>query len=248
MRAFLIDDEPLALRRLERLLRESGRVEVMGSSTDPVEAASALRENPADVLFLDIEMPGLNGFELLESLPEQPLVVFTTAYNQYALKAFDVNSIDYLLKPVEKEQLDRALGKLIRNTTAPRPDLKELIEQLLSLKKSPYPERIASKSGDKVKFVDLSRITHFYAKDKLTYAATETGHSMIDSTIADLEARLDPEKFLRVHRAIIVNISYIHELYTYFAGRMLLRLKDSERTELTVARDRVKELKEKLGL
>lgn len=248
MRAFLIDDEPLALRRLERMLKDTGRIEIAGSSSDPVEAIDKISDSKADVLFLDIEMPGLNGFELLKALDEQPLVVFTTAYNQYALKAFEVNSVDYLLKPIEKEQLDRALRKLERNLSAPRPDLSVLIQELLAQKRVAYPERIASKIGDKVEFVDLSRVTHFYAEDKLTYAGTEAKCYMVDSTIAELEAKLDPKQFVRIHRSTLVNLAYVHELYSYFAGRMLVRLKDAKKTELTVARDRVRDLKERLGI
>lgn len=248
MRAFLIDDEALALRRLERMLRDTGAVEVVGSSTDPVEAAAQVRRLRPEVLFLDIEMPGLNGFELLQQLDPQPLVVFTTAYNQYALQAFEVNSVDYLLKPIERDQLDRALRKVERSSGAPRPDLTSLLQQLLERKKPVYPDRIPSKTGEKVEFVDLSRITHFFAEDKMTYAATESRNYLIDSPIAELEAKLDPEKFFRVHRSTLVNLRFVHELYPYFTGRMLLRLKDSKRTEVTVSRDRVKPLKEKLGL
>ena len=108
LRVFLIDDEPLALKRLARLLRATGRVEIIGSSTDPESTLDLLDAVSMDALFLDIQMPGLNGFELLSRLSSQPLVVFTTAFDQYALRAFEVNSIDYLLKPIEAEHLDRA--------------------------------------------------------------------------------------------------------------------------------------------
>jgi two-component system LytT family response regulator len=249
MRAYLVDDEPLALRRLERMLEESGQVEVVGRSSDPVEALDQLPDLQVEVLFLDIQMPGLNGFEMLARLDPQPLVVFTTAYNQYALQAFEVNSVDYLLKPIEQAQLDRALRKLrARPAATPAPDLSLVLRQLLAGQKPAYPERVASKIGDRVELVDLSRVTHFFAEDKLTYAATETKNYMIDATIAEMEAKLDPKRFIRIHRSTILNLAYIHELHTYFAGRMLVRLKDAKRTELTVARDRVKELKEVLGL
>ena len=249
MRAYLVDDEPLALRRLERMLDESGQVEIVGRSTDPVEALEQLPRLKPDVLFLDIQMPGLTGFEMLARLEPQPLVVFTTAFNQYALQAFDVNSVDYLLKPIEPAQLDRALRKLAsRPAAAAVPDLSDVLRQLLTGQKPVYPERVASRTGDRVEFVDLSRVTHFFAEDKLTYAATETKNHMLDSTIAEMEAKLHPKQFIRIHRSTILNLAYIHELHTYFAGRMLVRLKDAKRTELTVARDRVKQLKEVLGL
>lgn len=121
IRAFVVDDEELAVKRLVRLLAETGRVEVSGSSTDPIDALAALNEKPVEVLFLDIQMPGMTGFEMLACLDPQPLVVFTTAFDQYALRAFEVNSIDYLLKPIETSQLARALDKIERLRAAPSP-------------------------------------------------------------------------------------------------------------------------------
>src|SRR5271170_5106126 len=114
MRAFLVDDEELALKRLSRMLEATGRVEIVGSGTDPVEALAAVLSAKPDVLFLDIEMPGMTGFEMLAKLDPQPVIVFTTAYDRYALQAFGVNSIDYLLKPIEQAQLERALDKIER--------------------------------------------------------------------------------------------------------------------------------------
>src|SRR5438552_17550931 len=114
MRAFLIDDEALALKRLSRMLAATRRVTIAGTSTDPVEAVQAIAETKPDVVFLDIEMPELNGFQMLSQLDPQPMVVFTTAYDQYALQAFGVNSVDYLLKPIEAAHLNRALDKIER--------------------------------------------------------------------------------------------------------------------------------------
>src|SRR5258705_5425427 len=119
IRAYILDDEPLAVLRLTRLLEATGRVTIAGSATDPEAALAFLNAQAVDVLFLDIQMPGLTGFELLARLTTNPLVVFTTAYDQYALNAFDVNSIDYLLKPVEEERLRRALDKIERLASSP---------------------------------------------------------------------------------------------------------------------------------
>lgn len=253
IRAFLIDDEPLAIRRLARLLGATGRVEIAGQSTDPVEAVPALVADPPDVLFLDIQMPGLSGFELLARLNPQPLVVFTTAWDQYALQAFEVNSVDYLLKPIETQQLDRALNKLERITSggAPRPDLQELLTRLterLQVPVAKYLDRVASRVGDRVELVELPRITHFFASDKLTWAATPAKNYVVDYTIQELESKLDPQRFVRVNRAALVNLDYVHELHTWFAGKMVVRLKDEKRTELTVSRDRVRMLKERLDI
>jgi two-component system, LytTR family, response regulator len=254
LRVYLVDDEELALRRLERLLRELGSVEIVGSSTDPLLAQQEIELLAPDVLFLDIQMPEMTGFDLLRGLGEQPLVVFTTAYDQYALRAFEVNSIDYLLKPIDEAQLRRALGKLERMAggESPRPRVDELLAQVKAMlserSASPKIDRIPSRIGERVHFLDLGQITHFFAEDKLTFAALDGKNWVVDRTISDLEQNLDPARFVRVHRSTLVNLTYVDELYPWFAGKMILRLKDAKKTEITVARDRLKDLKERLGL
>ncbi|MBI3665434.1 MAG: response regulator transcription factor, partial [Acidobacteria bacterium] len=205
LRAYLVDDEPLALKRLRRLLDATGRVEIVGSAVDPQEALAFLSSREVDVLFLDIQMPETNGFELLSRLERQPLVIFTTAFDQYALKAFEVNSIDYLLKPVEPQQLERALNKLerLRGGSKPewmrQPEFRAVLEELSEALRAPQPalsSRIASRVGDRVQLVDLARITHFFSQDKLTYAAAGGKNHCIDYTITELEQKLDPGKFV----------------------------------------------------
>jgi len=252
MRAYILDDEELAVRRLARMLESTGRVRIAGSQTDPVEALAEIAGLGPDVLFLDIEMPGLRGFDVLDQLgPDPPLVVFTTAYHEHALAAFRYHSVDYLLKPVESAELDRALGKLSRilGGAEPRIDLKALAAQVAAELRTQEPGfllRVASKLGDKVEFVDVANVTHFFAQDKLTYAATAGRNYVIEQTIAELERRLDPKQFCRVHRSAIVNLSQVRELHTWFGGKAVLRLKDG-RTELQVARERAAEVKIALG-
>jgi two-component system LytT family response regulator len=247
MRAFLVDDEALALKRLQRMLAATKRVEVIGTGTDPVEAVPAILESKPDILFLDIEMPGMTGFEMLKHLKPQPWVVFTTAYDRYALEAFGVNSVDYLLKPIEAAHLERALDKIerLRGNAAAPPEMAELLRRLTV---PSYPERVASKVGEKIEFVDLQQVTHFFAADKLTYAATPLKNYAVDYSIQELEQKLDPGRFVRVHRATLVNVAHVQELHSWFAGGMMVRLKDPKHTELKVSRDRVRALKERLGI
>jgi two-component system LytT family response regulator len=260
LRAYLVDDEPLAIERLERLLASAGGLRITGSATDPAQALDFLNGNSGeaiDVLFLDIQMPVLNGFDLLSRLNRQPFVIFTTAYDEYALKAFEVNSIDYLLKPIEPEQLARALNKLDRLRPSVKPDwqrnpdlpalLKELAASLRGERRD-YPHRIASRVGERVVFLDLDAVTHFLAQDKLTYALVAGRMHCVDQTITELERRLDPAKFLRVHRSALVNVDWIHEVNSWFAGKVVLTLKDAHHTQLPVARDRVRTLKSRLGI
>lgn len=254
-RAYVVDDEPLAVRRLERLLSATGRFEIAGSTSDPDEAVEFLSRERVDVLFLDIQMPGCNGFELLAALPEQPAVIFTTAYDQYALRAFEVNSIDYLLKPIEPHQLDRAIGKLDRlHGSRPewleRPEVRAILAQLAaSLRTSDQRplDRIASRVGDRVHFIPLDRVSHFVAHDKLTYAVAAGRRYCVDASIVELEAKLDPQHFVRIHRSTLLNLEWVEEVDSRVPGRVMVRLKDESRTALAVARDRVRFLRERLG-
>jgi two-component system LytT family response regulator len=249
VRAYVVDDERLAVQRLTRLLEASGRVDVAGSSTDPEAALAFLQTHQVDVLFLDIQMPGLTGFQLLERLDTCPLVIFTTAYDQYALNAFAVNSIDYLLKPVEPERLDHALDKLERLRGQRRPDVRALARELAAeLAPARRLERIASRVGERTTVLETARTSHFVAKDKLTFAIVHGREHVIDYTLAELEERLDPRRFVRIHRSTIVNAAFVQELFPAVDGGMLVRLKDEQKTELSVARDRVRELKERLGI
>jgi two-component system LytT family response regulator len=257
LRAYLVDDEPLALERLTRLLADFPPIQICGSATDPAVAIAALNADNIDVLFLDIQMPGITGFELLAQIAVQPFVIFTTAYDQHALRAFETNAIDYLLKPIETEQLERALKKLGRLRPIAKPEwqqnpaLPQLLKELTASLRDPqpaYPHRIASRVGERISFLDLEDVTHFMAQDKLTFAIANGKKHCVDQTIADLEHRLDPARFLRIHRAALVNVDWIHEVNSWFAGKVVLTLKDTHHTQLTVARDRVRTLKDRLGI
>jgi two-component system, LytTR family, response regulator len=249
MRAYLVDDERLAVERLKRLLEATGRVTIAGAATDPEEALEFLRRNRVDVLFLDIQMPGLTGFELLEQLGTDVAVVFTTAYDRYAIDAFAVNSLDYLLKPIEPERLDKALDKLERFAGEPKPDVRALARELAA-ELAPHRrlERIASRVGERTTVLDVARIAHFTSKDKLSFAVVNGRDHVIDFTLNELEARLDPRRFARIHRSTIVNLAFVQELFPAVDGGVLVRLKDEKKTELSVARDRVRELKARLGI
>ena len=188
MNAYILDDERLAVQRLTRLLEATGRVRLAGSSTDPEAALAFLREHAVDVLFLDIQMPGLTGFELLERLDRPVVVIFTTAFDRYALDAFAVNSLDYLLKPIEPERLARALDKLERFAGEPKPDLRALARELAAqLAPGRRLERIASRTGERTTVVEVTRVTHFFSKDKLTFAVSGGREHVVDATLAELE-------------------------------------------------------------
>jgi len=247
LRVYLVDDESLALKRLARLLRQTRRVDIVGVTESPDEAVAFLSQNAVDVVFLDIQMPGMSGFELLQKLPKEPAVVFTTAFDRFALEAFEVNSIDYLLKPIELDRLEKALSKVERlQGTAQGTSESEQLRAIARELTRKFPERIASRIGERVVFVEVGKVTHFYAKDKLTYAATLAKDYVIDATISDLEAKLDPALFLRIHRATLLNLNFVDEVSSWFGGGMVVRVKDGKRTELPISRDRLREVKERL--
>lgn len=254
--AYLVDDEPLALKRLNKLLLATGEVRVLGQTTNQAEAVTFLDHHKVDVLFLDIQMPERNGFELLGQIREQPLVIFTTAYERYAIQAFEVNSIDYLLKPIGEEQLKRALLKLRRlSETSSAIRLRQQIQAVASTlatrkaSDTSGSNRMTFRIGDRIVLEDLDHITHFWAEDKLTFAATDQGLKYVtDYSLASLEDKLESTKFVRIHRHTLVNLSFVAEIHRWFGGRLLVRLKNEDKTKLQVSRAQTAVLRERLGL
>ena len=244
-RVFVVDDEALAIKRLARMLDATGRVELAGSATDPEDAVARIPALALDAVFLDISMPGLDGFEVARRLPPTVMIVFTTAHDEHALRAFEVNAIDYLMKPVRDDELARALDKLDRLRASADADA-QLAAAMARIAAAAPPERIASRLGDKIQLVELDRITHFFAEDKLTYAATGERNYIVDPTIAELEERYARTGFVRIHRGTLVRLAAIAEVHAGVDGTRV-RLADGK-TELVVARDRVRALKDRLGL
>jgi len=250
LRAFLIDDEPLALRRLGRLLEATRRVEIVGRATDPEVGLAEVGRQAVDVVFLDVQMPGLTGLELVPRLPPGPMVVFTTAYDQHAVRAFEVNAVDYLLKPIERARLDRTLDRLARLRDDPgRGDLRGALLRLAeSLKPPATAGRLSSRTGERIDLIDVAHVTHIVSRDRAVYAVTAAREYLLDATLLELERKLDAARFLRVHRATLVNLDWVSEVHAHLGGRLLVRLKDARRTELEVARDRVRDLRERLAI
>jgi two-component system LytT family response regulator len=260
LRAYVVDDEAGALKQVVQSLKATGRVDVVGTAGG---AETALAEIPAlgvEALFLDIHMPGMNGFELLERLTTsvppaaRPLVVFVTAYDAHALEAFDASAIDYLLKPVKRERLERTLDRLDRRRSdaggaGTQDVLEKLARHYLSSQPPVYAERISVDLGQqRSQLVEVAKVTHFVAQGKATLAVTAAGRHLVDHALGALEERLDPRQFVRIHRSAIVNMSWVGEVQPDLGGRLLVRLKDAARTELQVARERARAFKERLVL
>lgn len=249
LRAVVVDDEPLARARLRKLLEQHQDVEVVDEAGTGSDAVQAVDSNQPEMVFLDIELPDFDGFEVLRRLSRRPWVIFTTGYDQYAMQAFEAAGIDYLLKPIETGHLERALGKVRRMHGGTQDNFEQRVEALLRSwhihpQTKSYLERIAVRLGERILLLDVKDVAHFYASDKYVFARTVTGKEhIVSQTIAELEEQLDPQFFARVHRSSIVNVRHIREIQIWFGGKYRLLLDGKDATEVVVSRSMAKKLK-----
>jgi len=229
MKALIIDDTRLARNELKHMLESIHGIEVVGMAADAVEALEMVDHHEPDVLFLDIQMPGKNGFELLEELDRVPEVIFTTAYDEFALKAFEYNALDYLQKPIQKERLEKAVAKLIEKHRK-----SEIDESPVSKGESLKPEdRVFVKDGESYWFVPISDIRLLEVDDSYTRIRFETHHPLIQKSLNYLESRLDPKVFFRANRQQIVNLRWIDKVEPWFSGGLKLYLKGGDSVEVS---------------
>lgn len=239
IRVLVVDDESWARKRLTSLLKSAPDFQVVGECADGEEAANAVMAESPDVVFLDVQMPGLNGFEALEAIEPArlPLVVFVTAYDKYAIQAFEIHAVDYLLKPFDEERFGKTLARLRRESAMKDslPDTTNLQELLKVLRKDrPYLRRLGAKSGGRIVFLRTEDVDWIGATDNYVTLHVGRDEHLIRATMNGIEAKLDPEQFVRVHRSTIVNLDRVKELQPWFRGELVLVLKDG--TELTVGR------------
>ena len=249
--ALVIDDEPLARKRMISLLEPySSEIEILGEAGSGAQAVKMIHETMPDVVFLDIQMPDMDAFEVLHSLQgdDVPLVIFTTAFANFALKAFEENTVDYLLKPVAPERLAASIEKLRKaipqvDATPIPADLNwEKLRNLVDMS-GLYLQRLQVKVGDRIVFVNIDEVIRFHSEEKYTTVYTVNGQYVIDTTLVELEKKLDPKHFTRVHRSHIVAIDYIAECRKGDAGRMVMVLRDKAATQLVVSRSLVKKIR-----
>jgi two-component system, LytTR family, response regulator len=233
-RTIIIDDEPIALKRLRRLLKEYGDViDIIDEATNGKLGIEKIETLKPDVVFLDIQMPEMDGFEMLKQLKHLPFVVFTTAYDQYAIKAFETNSIDYLLKPIEKDRIDLTINKLKNITTYINQDeLNKFLVLAEQLKPKKEITSIPVKIGDKIILVPLDEIVYMEAKERFVFLHTlDSKEHLIDLPLKTLEEKL-PGSFIRVHRSFIINKNQILEIHKYFDGKYVIKMKDRNSTKI----------------
>jgi two-component system LytT family response regulator/two-component system response regulator LytT len=259
LRAIVVDDEQLAREELCYQLQQHEEVEVIAQAGNGVEALTAIERNDPDLVFLDVQMPGLTGFEVARRLIEDdqaPCVVFVTAYDQHAIEAFEVNAVDYLLKPVEAGRLDQAVQRVRKRLTSARngagqPPLNDQLEQFVKMMtgRQSRREQVAVKVAERFLLVHADDIIYAsLADDSINIVTGQISGTSNYRTLDDLQARLDPEVFWRVHRSHLVNINKIKEIVPWFSRNYILRMKDAKATEIPVSRSQTKRLREYLKL
>jgi len=265
LRAVLVDDEQLARDELGYLLGEIGGIEVIGQAGNGVEALTTIDRLQPDVVFLDVQMPGLTGFEVARRMVDTGApahIIFVTAYDQHAIEAFEVNAVDYLLKPVDPVRLDAAVQRTRRRIQLERPanavvgaaaaagshdQLEKLIE--LVAERQSRRERLAIKVGERFLLVQADEIIYAsLADESITVVTGQHAGTSNYRTLDELHARLDPSVFWRVHRSHLVNINKIKEIVPWFSRNYILRMKDEKTTEIPVSRTQTRRLREYLKL
>jgi two-component system LytT family response regulator len=242
----IIDDEQLARQRLKRLLKNEETIELIGEAVNGAEGLLQIRELKPDLIFLDIEMPVFNGFEMLSQLKDPPKVIFTTAYDQYAVKAFEEESVDYLLKPIEPERLAKAVLRLKNKQDPAYLVPLELLMKQLNLKKE--IKSLSVKIGDRIILVRLQELSFIEAEDKYVFLHTEDGkRHLTDFTLAALEEKL-PERFVRISRGTIINTDLIREIRKSFNGTYSFMMKTIADNKLQSSRSYGAALKERFDL
>lgn len=228
MRAIIVDDERLARKELASLLKEYHEIEIVDECSNPEDAIKSINKHQPDLLFLDIEMPEKTGFDLLQELDKSPQVIFVTAYDEYALKAFEVNALDYLMKPVDPERLKETINKIITEQEEGEEDFEIPDRGILTSN-----DQIFIKDGEKCWFVHLKDIRMFESEGNYVRIYFDTFKPLILKSLNGLEDRLDNKIFFRANRKFIINLKWITHIENWFNGGLQVTLKDGEKVEIS---------------
>ncbi len=247
----IVDDEELARDELAYLLKSVGDVEVVAQGKNGVEAVNLIKEHSPDLVFLDVQMPGLDGFAVLKKLIDKkvrlPQIVFATAYDQYAVKAFEVNAVDYVLKPFDKKRVEQSVRRVrqkLETTAAPSERLDTLV-RMLEQQQKPQPSKILLKAAGRLFLVDQKDICFASIEDGVISVVTNAIEGQSNCrTLEELLGTLDPNLFWRAHRSYLVNINHIREVVPWFKSSYQLRMGDKKQSEIPVSRAQTKRLRE----
>lgn len=211
-KVILIDDEPLARQLVRSLLESYKDISIVAECGDGFEGFKAIQEHEPDLVFLDIQMPKVNGFEMLELLDNPPAVIFTTAFDEYALKAFEAHAVDYLLKPITRERFDKAVQKWMQQAAGSKPQLRELVQEKVY---DGYQHRIVVKDNGLIRIIPAGDIYYVEANDDYVKIVTKDGSYLKKSTLNHIELALDPQQFVRVHRSYLVPVNQLVKIEPY---------------------------------
>lgn len=245
IRSLIVDDEQPARQQLSRLLGEHADVRLVGEAENGVEALQLVADAKPDVMFLDIEMPGLSGFDVLTQLTSPPHTVFTTAFDEYAVRAFDANAVDYLLKPIQADRLARTLEKMRALIARPDDRVQASLQNALKALKIGTPAKVAARRGQRIILLAPREIIYASVEDQMVFLHTASERFSTDRTIAELEQLLAPAGFFRVSRSTVVNLHYARELLPWASGTWKVKLTTG--VELDVSRERARSLKGRLA-
>jgi two-component system, LytTR family, response regulator LytT len=252
--AVIVDDEQLAREELAYLLKAAGDIEIRAEAHNGVEAVALIKEHAPDLVFLDVQMPGLDGFGVLKKLMDKriplPQIIFATAYDQYAVKAFEVNAVDYLLKPFDKKRVLQAVQKVRERLHSGSPaDKLDAVVRLLESQKPQHTSKVLIKMAGRLFLADQKDICFASIEDGVISVVTSTMEGQSNCrTLEELLSSLDPKLFWRAHRSYLVNINRIKEVVPWFKSSYQLRMADKGQTEVPVSRAQTKHLRELFGL
>lgn len=244
LNVLIVEDEELARNLLKSYLKDHPQLNIVGECENGFEGVQKINDEKPDLVFLDIQMPKISGFEMLQLLDHKPEVIFTTAYDQYALKAFEHNAVDYLLKPFSKDRLLIAVDKVIERLED-KNDNSENLKKLSEYSTEEYLERVVVKDRHKISIILTNHIRYFEALDDYVLIYTNEGRHMKQNTMKFFENNLNPKDFIRIHRSYIVNVAHIAEIQQYEKESYVVILKD--KTKLKVSKSGYKNLKESLN-
>lgn len=245
MRVALVDDERLARDRLGRMLRKIDGVEIVGEAEDGEAAVQLIDGAKPEVVFLDVQMPGMDGFGVLDATAHAAHVVFATAHDAYAIKAFEVHAVDYLLKPISRARLEETIRRVRTRLGTRPPDWHEVVQSIRNETRR-YPEQIPVHRGKQILVLPVDEIYWLEVEFRLVYAYTASDRFMTNFTLKDLEDRLDPEVFFRAHKSRLVNLRKVQAIVPWFGGRYKLIMRNPDQTELELSRAQARVLRRRM--
>jgi DNA-binding LytR/AlgR family response regulator len=248
LRTLVVDDEKLARDRLAGFLGAIGGVEVIGEAANGVEAVDLIQRSRPDLVFLDVQMPGMDGFEVLKALRlPVPHVVLATAWDEYAIRAFEVGAVDYLLKPLVRRRVEAAVGRVRDRLAAdrPGPDLEQVLRRLEERRKV-FVTQVPVHSGKRILVLPVADVLWFGVEYRLVYAHTTERAHMTNYTLRELEERFDPDVFFRAHKSSLVNLRHVKEIVPSFGGRYKLVMRDPAGSEVALSRAQARDLRARL--